>query len=200
MTSARSTAPPAGATRPAAGIFDNTTLAQSPVRGRRWADWEFAAINDAINEATILRWWVPRGPGYVTRNDLLLFAQRRIAHLMNIPPNWDDEGGVPVTPAAAKMAVAVLQCLITADNLATPQIAPSGTGGLDIEWLVSGNHLSLSVAPDGNIVIWATKQGGTEVFSFDSTNNPAYLVNYALKEADNFLSEISAGVRNRLAI
>lgn len=181
------------------GLSDNTTVPQSPARGR-WADWEFAAINEAVNEANIVRWWAPRGPEYVTRNDLLLFAQRRVAHLMNMPPDWDDEGGVPVTPSAAKMALALLLRVITADNLATPQISPTRNGGLDIEWLVSGNHLSLSVAPDGNIVLWATKQDGTEVFSFDSTENPANLVNYALKEADNFLSEISAGVRNRLAI
>jgi hypothetical protein len=183
-----------------AGVFDNITLPQSPARGRRWVDWEFVAINDAINEANVARWWAPRGPGYVTSDALLISAQRRIAHLMNMSPDWDGESGVPVTPQAAKMAVAMLLCLITADNLATPQISPTGTGGLDIEWLVSGNHLSLSVAPDGNIVMWATKHDGTEVFSFDSTDSPAYLVNYALKEADNFLSEISSGVRNRLAI
>jgi hypothetical protein len=178
-----------------ADVFDNTTLPQSSARGRTWADRGF----EAIEEANRVRWWYPRDPGYVTRNKLLLFAQRRIAHLMNIPPNWDDEGGVPVTPLAAKLALKVLFHLITADNLATPQISPTGAGGVDIEWLVSGNHLSLSVAPDSNIVMWATKRDGTEVFSFDSTDNPACL-GYKLKEADDFLSEISSGVRNRLAI
>lgn len=179
---------------------DNTTVGQSPAPGERWAHWEFAALSDAIDEANVVRWWAPRGPGYVTRQDLLLLAQRRIANLMNAHPDWGDEGGLPVTPAAAKMAMEVLLRLITTDNRATPQMSPTGDGGLDIEWLVSGNHLSLSVARDGNVILWATKQDGAEVFSFDSTEEPAYLVHYALKEADNFLSEISASVRNRLAI
>lgn len=117
-------------------VFGDTTLPQPSVRGARWADWEFAAINDAINEANLVRWWMPRGPGYVTRNDLLLFAQRRIAHLMNLPTDWDDEGGIPVSPPAGKMAMALLVRLITADNLATPQISPTGTGR--VVWISSG--------------------------------------------------------------
>jgi hypothetical protein len=161
---------------------------------------EFAATNAAINEANMIRWWAPRGPEYITRNQLLLFAQRQIAHLMNLPRDYDGEGGGPVTPQAAKMALVLLLRLITGDNLATPQISPTGVGGLDIEWLVSGNHLSLSVSPDGNIVLWAIKQDGAEVFTFDSTEEPADLVIYALKEAENFLSTISAEVRNRVAI
>lgn len=181
-------------------VSDNTTVRQSPAPGARWAHREFAGVNDSIDEANVVRWWAPRGPGYVTRQDLLLSTQRRIANLMNVHPDWGDEGGLPVTPSAAKMAMEVLLRLITADNRATPQMSPTGDGGLDIEWLVSGNHLSLSVAPDGNIILWATKHDGVEVFSFDSTEEPAYLVNYAFKEADNFLSEISVSVRNRLAI
>jgi hypothetical protein len=119
---------------------------------------------------------------------------------MKLPRGWDDTDGLPVSPLAAKMALALLLCLVGADNLATPQISPTGAGGLDIEWLVSAEHLSLSVAHDGNIVLWATKKDGTEVFSFDSTEDPVNLVNYTLKEAENFLFEISAGVHNRLAI
>jgi hypothetical protein len=119
---------------------------------------------------------------------------------MNLQRGWDDADGLPVSPPAAKMALALLLRLVSVDNLATPQISPTGTGGVDIEWLVSGKHLSLSVAHDGNIILWAIKKDGTEVFSFDSTEDPVGLVNYVLNEAENFLSEISAGVRNRLAI
>ena len=174
-------------------LSDNTTVTQ-PRELPGWASWSLAASDaDA---------WGPRGPEYVTKGELLLFAQRQIVQLMNLAPNWDDSGGLPASSQSAKMALALLLRLISADNLATPQVSPTGTGGLDIEWLVSGNHLSLSVAPDGNIVLWANGSDGSEVFSFDSTEEPVDYehVNYALKYAEHFLHEISAGVRNRIAI
>jgi hypothetical protein len=180
-------------------LSDNTTIPQSPLRGfdRGTLGWTIDAVDDPH-----LRWWGPRGAEYVTRIELLLFAQRQVAHLMNLPRGWDDDGGLPATPQAAKMAIALLINLISGDNLATPQISPTGTGGLDIEWLVSGNHLSLSVAQDGNIVLWAVKPDGTELFSFDSTEDGGNIKNAAetLKRAETFLYEISAGIRNRIAI
>lgn len=181
-------------------VSDNTTVRQSPAPGVEWTHRDFVGVNDATDEANVPCWWAPRGPGYVTRQDLLMSAQRRIADLMNVHPDWGDEAGLPVSPSAARMAMEVLLRLIAADNRPTPQISPTGDGGLDIEWLVSGKHLSLSVAPDGNIILWATRHDGAEVFSFDSTEDPAYLARYALKEADNFLSEISGSIRKRVAI
>jgi hypothetical protein len=177
-------------------LSDNTTVAQR----REWsglADWSLAA-SDAEGASS----WGPRGPEYVTKAELLRFAQRQIVQLMNLSPNWDDAGGLPASPQSAKMALALLVRIVSADNLATPQVSPTGNGGLDIEWLVSGNHLSLSVAPDGEIVLWANASDGSEVFSFDSTEDPVDYehVNYALKYGEHFLHEISAGVRNRVAI
>jgi hypothetical protein len=172
-------------------VSENATVAQSPLGG--WG----ADIDDAHR-----RWWGPRRPGYVTRGELLDFAQRQIAHLMNLPRGWDDDGGLPVTPDSAKMALAMLAVLISGDNLATPQISPQGNGGLDIEWLVSGNHLSLSVAEDGHLVLWATKPDGVEDFSFDSTDEMVdrEVFSSAIDNARRFLSATSAGVRSRVMI
>lgn len=177
-------------------LFDNTTVTQH--RDRPSSAWSLTA-GDARG---VFLPWGPREPGYVTKGELLFFAQRQIVELMNLPPDWDDDCGLPATPQAAKTALGLLQRLVSADNLATPQLAPTGTGGLDIEWLVSGNHLSLSVAADGSIVLWANASDGSEVFSFDSTEDPADYehVSYVLKYAEHFLHEISAGVRNRIAI
>lgn len=142
------------------------------------------------------------GPGYVTKEELQQFAQRRIAESMSLPTGWDDDGGLPVSARAAKLAMLMCLDLLVADNLATPQISPDGNGGIDIEWLVSRKHLSMSVSDDGALVIWGTREDGTEVFSFDSTEDPIEreLIALTLKQAREFLREISAGVRNRLPI
>jgi hypothetical protein len=177
-------------------LSDNTTVTQ-PRERSGWANWSLAA-----SDIESVPSWGPRGPECVTKGELLRFAQRQIVQLMNLAPNWDDSGGLPASPQSAKMALALLVRVVSADNLATPQVSPTGTGGLDIEWLVSGNHLSLSVASDGNIVLWANGSDGSEVFSFDSTEDPVDYehFDYALKYAEHFVHEISAGVRNRIAI
>jgi hypothetical protein len=125
-----------------------------------------------------------------------------MVQLMNLSRDWDDDGGLPVSGKAAKLAMAVLTGMLSTDNLATPQISPQGRGGVDIEWLVSGNHLSVSASEDGRLIMWGTRADGSEVFSFDSAEDrvEAEVVSLVMKQAREFLREISTGVRNRLSI
>ena len=70
-------------------VSENATVAQSPFGGRG------ADLDDAHR-----LWWGPRRPGDVPRGELLDYAQRQIAHLMNLPRGWDDGGGLPVNSSA----------------------------------------------------------------------------------------------------
>jgi len=146
--------------------------------------------------------WGPHAPDYVTRQDLLSYAQRQIVRLMNLSRDWDDDGGLPVAAVPAQLAMAILTGLVVTDNLATPQISPQGHGGVYMEWLVSGNHLSVSSSEDGRLVMWGIRVDGSEVFSFDSAEDRVEPEVFALvmKQAREFLREISLGVRNRISI
>jgi hypothetical protein len=157
-------------------------------------DWA-GGIDDAH-----LHPWGPRNDAFVSGQDLMSFAQRQIVHLMNLHHGWDHGDGVPVTPRSAKAALWLLGVLIFADNLATPQISPQSSGGLDIEWLVSGNHLSLAIGGDDVVTLWATNADGAEMFSFDSSGDPPLAFSNAMARARQFLFEISTGVHNRVAL
>jgi hypothetical protein len=154
-----------------------------------------------IDDAHLLPWG-PLTATDVPRRQLLLFAQRQLAHLMNLPSGWDDADGAPVSARSAKMALVLLDAIIFTDNLATPQISPHGDGGVDIEWLVAGNHLSMSVANDDSIILWGIDANGLEAFSYDSAEeglNEKDLV-AVVNSARGFLLTMSTDIRNRIAV
>jgi hypothetical protein len=166
---------------------DNSTMA--PSRSAWWA------VSDADD-------WGPHAPGYVSQQDLLSYVHRQLVQLMNLSHDWDDDGGLPVAAKPAQLSMEILTGLVVADNLATPQISPQGHGGVNIEWLVSGNHLSVSASEEGQLVMWGIRPDGSEVFSFDSAEDlvEPEVVALIMKQAREFLREISLGVRNRISI
>jgi len=138
-----------------------------------------------------------------TKEALLQFAQREIVRAMRVHDNWDTYGGLPASSDAARLALALCVHLLSEDNLPTPQITPDGHGGIDIEWLVSGQYLSAAIArQNGGLLIWATNADGSEAFSYEFANGPVNRdeVELALKESQAFLRTMSVGIRNRISI
>jgi hypothetical protein len=166
------------------------------------ANATMAPLRSPLSDFSEAADWGPHGPDYVTKQALLSFAQRQIVHLMNLPRDWDDDGGLPVAAMPAKLSMTVLQAIVSSDNLATPQISPQGHGGVHLEWLVSGNHLSVTASEDGQLSIWGTRADDSEVFSFDSAEDRVEpeVVALVIKQAREFLRKISTGVHNRVPI
>ncbi|MDV8077568.1 hypothetical protein R4P47_13455 [Rhodococcus sp. IEGM 1370] len=130
------------------------------------------------------------------------YTQKQLVKLMKLRRDWDEEGGLPVAPSVAKLVLMLVDAFIFEDNLATPQLSPQRTGGVDVEWLIGGNHMSLSVSADGDIVAWALSPQGHELFSFDSDVDmfDAKGVARLINEARRFLEEFSPKVQKRILI
>jgi hypothetical protein len=55
-------------------------------------------------------------------------------------------------------------------NSPTPQIRSNGAGGIEIEWLVNGVSLTIDVASESEILIYAVDNADRELFSKEITS------------------------------
>jgi hypothetical protein len=130
------------------------------------------------------------------RSVLLQMSRDKLQRLVELPEGWDSHRGRPVTILAASVLAGVLDSLVM-DDVATPQIAPLPDGGVQVEWLVSGDSVEIDVSPEGAIVILATySDGQSEV--------EAEFYHYApdvdaIERSRMFLGKISQNVSHRLA-
>lgn len=75
----------------------------------------------------------------------------RLAYLAGLPPNWDGEGGAPVTQFTVERIKTLLRGAYSAtdDVLPIPFISPAHDGMLVAEWKTeSGKELILDIPPD----------------------------------------------------
>lgn len=153
---------------------------------------------------TQTRRWVARGwrpeDSDASRSLLLTHAQVRIAQLTSAGAPGRDRGWLPVPTSVSTTVMALLDFLIKTDDLATPQIAPTPEGGLNVEWLVSGDSLSLTVDREGVSLI-AEFDNGEFAFpplSWDFQHDSSETLGRALASASLFLEKISTGIQHRL--
>ncbi|KZS80333.1 hypothetical protein A4G29_11405 [Mycobacterium kansasii] len=98
--------------------------------------------------------------------------------------------------------MSLLNIVVASDGLATPQIAPTPDGGLDIQWLVSGDSLELTLDFEDCLSIVGRCDNGEYVFGpyeWDFQDDVDTLVPI-LVSAGRFLEKISTGIQHRLPI
>ncbi len=74
----------------------------------------------------------------------------RLDHLAGLPQNWDSYGASPINPKVIQRVRAILREILVSggEDVPLPFIAPSGDGGLELEWTsVSGKELMLELPP-----------------------------------------------------
>jgi hypothetical protein len=74
-----------------------------------------------------------------------------------LPPNWDHEGGTPMTSGAQATGIVMLNALAS-ENI-VPQIAPLSDGGLLIEFTRGSVELTLDVEATGAVHLYASVAG-----------------------------------------
>lgn len=86
----------------------------------------------------------------------------RLDHLFALPEDWDGEGGLPLH---FETAMAVLDFLLTRafHETPAPQIVPSGTGGVQIEWHKAGSDLEISFEPGQSPAFFYAAPDGQEL-------------------------------------
>jgi hypothetical protein len=73
-----------------------------------------------------------------------------IAHLAELPDNWDTYGSPTIRPAAlesARRVVAAIEC----PDLPEPQVSPVAGGGIGLTWNTGNRELLVELLPDGSV-------------------------------------------------
>lgn len=163
-----------------------------------------ATLEPYVRDPATQRWvkqaWQPEVPP--TRDELLTYAQTRIAALTEADPSRDALGWQTVYGAVASFAMALLNTVVDGDDRATPQVAPTQDGGLDIQWLVSGDSLEITVdLNDGISIVGRYDSGEYAIGPVDWTfDEDVELLQAAALSAREFLGKISTGIQHRVPI
>jgi hypothetical protein len=156
-------------------------------------------LRDPATRRWVQQSWVPERPP--TRDQLLTYAQTRIAELSGADGPGCAAGWKPVEGPLASFAMALLGTVIDGDDLATPQVAPTPDGGLDIQWLVCGDSLEITFDYEEGVSIVGRYDHGEYAIDFDWGLNDDIDALYATTvAAGTFLAKISTGIQHRLPI
>lgn len=156
-------------------------------------------VRDLATQRWVEQGWVPELPP--TRDELLTYAQKQLAAITATDAPSRVFGWTPVNSALASFAMLLLNNVVNGDDLATPQVAPTQDGGLDIQWLVSGDSLEIAIDPDEGVSIVVRYDNGECMFDFDwGWDDDIRHLFAATQSAGVFLGKISTGIQHRIPI
>ena len=76
------------------------------------------------------------------------------------------------------------------DNQPYPQVEPSSSGGIEVVWLVGGNHLTLIIQNDGEWLIWGEDANGYEYLDEEKQPNQNHPSTEAITIAREWLTKM----------
>ena len=126
----------------------------------------WAVESHAVPEVAYWSQVVPLGGGLRISLDRhtppwLFIVLGRLQHLIALRPNWDSYGARPIDPNAVVFALEFLRTSLPHDGKA-PQIVPTSTGGLQLEWHANGVDLEVEVDPSGDVSLSFDQAGRSE--------------------------------------
>ncbi len=116
-----------------------------------------AATLPDIDESN--RWLPPRAEEpYVINQKLNHILQRfldRLHDLMLLPANWDSYGARPINIKSVGYSIALF-CEIMFENTPEPQVVPTKSGDVQLEWHIYGIDLEIEICSDRIVHCYAT--------------------------------------------
>jgi hypothetical protein len=91
--------------------------------------------------------------------EILRYAERRLADLKELEPDWDGEDGQPPTTDSI---IAMHQAIKGVSDRRTvyPFLNPDGSGGIIAEWHAEGKVLEISADEDGETYLYGKSREG----------------------------------------
>ncbi len=93
------------------------------------------------------------------RPPLVQYIEAELNQLLELRAGWDGRRARPVTLAAVKSTVRVIDSLMN-DGSAPPQLFPLPDGGVQIEWHVGGNSIEVEIDGGGEAHVLAQGSAG----------------------------------------
>lgn len=99
----------------------------------------------------------------------------RIAELRTMSPNWDSYGASSITHKAAVNAVRMF-CQIMYDETPPPQVVPTNSGNIQLEWHIHSIDLEIEISGDGEVHCYFADAGKDESEWTESFNYATVLI------------------------
>jgi hypothetical protein len=100
----------------------------------------------------------------------------RLTELRSLPANWDSYGSLLINHKAAVNSVRLF-CQIMYDETPAPQVVPTNSGNVQLEWHIHGIDLEIEICGDGSVhCFFGDKGSGREQEWSESFNYATVLV------------------------
>lgn len=86
-------------------------------------------------------------------------ALNRIRDLAALGPNWDSYGARPLQRDAIVHAIRLL-AVVMQSHVSSPEIVPTSSGGLQLEWHRNGAVLEMEVTPERRVEVFLSSPSG----------------------------------------
>jgi hypothetical protein len=104
----------------------------------------------------------------------LKYTVDRLSTLSQLRNNWDSYGALPIE-LTAHMSAAQLLGLIMSDDIPLPDIVPTPSGGIQIEWHMLNIDIEIEITANGHLsVFFEDAQGEHEPFDGDLGYGPSF--------------------------
>jgi hypothetical protein len=98
----------------------------------------------------------------------------RLSTLSQLRNNWDSYGALPIG-LTAHLSAAQLLGLVMSDDIPQPDIVPTTSGGIQIEWHTANIDLELEIAANGHLsVFFEDAQGEHDSIDEDLGYDPSF--------------------------
>jgi hypothetical protein len=116
----------------------------------------------------------------------------KVLQLIDLPANWDSYGGKPVRHDTALFAMLVLENIMQADT-PLPDLVPTGSGGLQLEWHEHGVELEINVKEPNRCEYWFEDLRAES----PATSGPLETDFFALEAPVSLLTSRARSIRRR---
>jgi hypothetical protein len=118
-----------------------TTLTELGDLSARERDESYAVHRVAFERVVMVKGIDAR----VRRSAWLKQTLESLPKLLNLPPNWDGYGALPIDSRCAEFALSIL-IQIMGDTTPPPSVVPTVSGGVQLEWHMKGIDLEVEVS------------------------------------------------------
>lgn len=122
-----------------------TTLAELDILSAREREDDYTVRRIAPGRVVTVRGVEPR----VIRSGWLIHVLKSFGYLLNLPPNWDSYGALPISRRCVEYAIRIL-IQVMGNRTPAPSVVPTVSGGVQAEWHINGIDLEIEVSSPTN--------------------------------------------------
>jgi hypothetical protein len=116
-------------------------------------------------------------------------VERQLDMLRSLPENWDSYGAATTTESAVRAAQGFLSTLVREFSVPRPEVSPTRTGGVILEWASGPFELEVDIDPSGSASFLCESVETEEVVTAEGVSDLAHDKAFCEIVRERFASE-----------